>query len=184
VDGTALTDDSFPGWRERIGYVPQQIYLLDDSLWRNIAFGLPEDQIDREAVKRAARIANVHDFILSLNEGYDTIVGERGIKLSGGQRQRVGIARALYDDPDILVLDEATSALDGITEDAVIEAIHGPDRNKTLLIVAHRLDTLKGCATIFLFERGQIAACGSYAELLETNHQFRTMAKHSPGAEA
>jgi ABC-type multidrug transport system fused ATPase/permease subunit len=177
VDDTRLSAENLAAWRRRVGYVPQHIYLCDETLTRNIAFGVPDDHIDDEAVERAAQIAHLHDFIQSLVGGYDTIVGERGVRLSGGQRQRIGIARALYHDPDVLIMDEATSALDGITEDAVIQAIRDLARRKTIVLVAHRLTSVRGCDVIYLFDGGQIVASGTYRELLQVNRKFRAMAR-------
>jgi ABC-type multidrug transport system fused ATPase/permease subunit len=165
-------------WQRNFGYVPQQIYLSDDTIAANITFGVPENLRDAAAIERAARVANLHDFIAGeLPNGYATLIGERGIRLSGGQRQRVGIARALYHDPDILVMDEATSALDSITEDGVMDAIHNLMRTKTIIIIAHRLTTIQECDTIYCMEQGRITASGSYGELLETSPQFRALAK-------
>jgi ABC-type multidrug transport system fused ATPase/permease subunit len=165
-------------WQRNFGYVPQQIYLSDNTMAANIAFGIPEELRDDGAVEQAARVANLHDFIINeLPDGYNTRVGERGIRLSGGQRQRVGIARALYHNPGILVLDEATSALDSVTEDAVMEAIHNLMHTKTVIIIAHRLTTIQECDVIYLIEQGRIVANGTYQELLENNAQFRAMAK-------
>jgi ATP-binding cassette, subfamily B, bacterial PglK len=177
VDGVPLSPDNHARWRRKLGYVPQHIYLLDDSVTRNIAFGQRDDQIDREAVERAARIALLHEFVETLPQGYDTVVGERGIRLSGGQRQRIGIARALYHDPDVLVMDEATSALDGITEVAVIQAIRELASRKTIILVAHRLASLRGCDVIHLFEEGRVVASGTHAELMRDNVRFRAMAR-------
>lgn len=182
VDGVRVDQTNMSAWRKKLGYVPQHIYLLDDTLVRNIAFGLRDEDIDLAAVGRAARIAHLHDFVDSLPDGYGTIVGERGVRLSGGQRQRIGIARALYHDPDVLVLDEATSALDGITEDAVIQAIRQLSREKTIILVAHRLVTLRGCDAIYLFDRGSLVASGTHAELIEKNVEFRAMAGGAAGA--
>jgi ABC-type multidrug transport system fused ATPase/permease subunit len=165
-------------WQRNFGYVPQQIYLSDQSVAANIAYGIPEILRNAAAIEKAARIANLHDFIVDeLPDGYDTLIGERGIRLSGGQRQRVGIARALYHDPDILVMDEATSALDSITEDAVMDAINNLMRTKTIIIIAHRLTTIQECDTIYCMEQGRITASGTYGELLETSPQFRALAK-------
>jgi ATP-binding cassette, subfamily B, bacterial PglK len=177
IDGVKIEGENVKGWQKRIGYVPQYIYLSDDSIKRNIAFGLPENLISSKAVEKAAGIANLHDFIIgTLSHGYDTVVGERGIRLSGGQRQRVGIARALYNDPDVLVFDEATSSLDGITEDAVLEAIENISHLKTMIIIAHRLTTVRKCNKIYLLNNGRIAAHGTYEELMSSNAQFKAMA--------
>ena len=139
-------------WQNQIGYVPQSIYLTDDSLRRNVAFGLSDDKIDNDAVARAIRSAQLEDFVKMLPAGLETVVGERGIRLSGGQRQRIGIARALYHDPSVLVLDEATSALDTATEQGVMEAITALHGTKTILIVAHRLSTLEHCNRVYKLE--------------------------------
>ena len=178
VDGTPITRDNLPNWQKNLGYVPQHIYLLDDTVARNIAFGAPEGQLDMAAVERAARIANIHEFIVTeLPEGYDTKVGERGIRLSGGQRQRIGIARALYRDPSVLVLDEATSALDTVTEDSVFAAVQNIARTKTVLMIAHRLSTIRGCDVVHMLDKGRIAASGTYHELLKSSPEFRAMAR-------
>jgi len=165
-------------WQRNFGYVPQHIYLSDDTVAANIAFGIPENLRDTAAIEHAAKVANLHEFVIhELPEGYNTFVGERGIRLSGGQRQRVGIARALYHNPNILVMDEATSALDSVTEDAVMEAIHSLMHTKTIIIIAHRISTIQECDVIYLMERGCITANGTYGELLQNNAQFRALAK-------
>lgn len=167
VDGTLLNDENMAAWQLSIGYVPQQIFLADASIAENIAFGVPKEEIDMEAVYRAAKIAQLHDFVLrELPNGYETVVGERGIRLSGGQRQRIGIARALYRDPDLIVFDEATSALDNATERDVMNAIRGLLGKKTILMVAHRLTTLRDCDIIFMMKNGRIVRQGTYDELL------------------
>jgi ABC-type multidrug transport system fused ATPase/permease subunit len=182
VDGVAVDASNRRSWRRSVGYVPQQIFLTDDTIAANIAFGVPADQIDMGAVERAARIAELHDFVLTeLPGGYDTIVGERGVRLSGGQRQRIGIARALYHDPDVLVLDEATSALDNLTEKAVMDAVANLGHAKTIVLVAHRLSTVRGCDTIFRMERGVVAAQGSYNALYAEDAGFRRLASLSHG---
>ena len=169
--GQILIDDheireSPRAWQNQIGYVPQAIFLTDDTLRRNIAFGLPAEQIDEAAVARAMKSAQLAEFIQSLPEGLETIVGERGIRLSGGQRQRIGIARALYHDPEVIVLDEATSALDGSTESEVMDAIDALKGSKTVIIVAHRLSTVENCDRIFRLEDGRLMETGSPAEIL------------------
>ena len=180
IDGEIITEKNVKDWQSNLGYVPQHIYLVDDTVMRNIAFGLPDDKIDFEAVKRAANIANIDRFINEeMPDNYQTLVGERGVRLSGGQLQRIGIARALYHDPEVLVFDEATSALDGTTEDSVLEALENAARNKTLIIIAHRLTTVMKCEWIYLIDKGMIRAEGSYKELIATNLQFQKMAKIS-----
>lgn len=146
VDGIAVTGANVANWQRAVGYVPQQIYLADATLAENIAFGLPKGEIDMDAVERAARAAQIHDFIVGeLPDGYETNAGDRGIRLSGGQRQRIGIARALYRDPAVLFMDEATSALDVETEDALNEAIRILSGNKTIVIIAHKEKSLRHC---------------------------------------
>jgi ABC-type multidrug transport system fused ATPase/permease subunit len=179
IDGVELDARTLSGWRTKLGYVPQQIFLCDDTVASNIAFGIAPSQIDHERVVRAAEIAHLHEFLVSLPEGYDTVVGERGIRLSGGQRQRIGIARALYHDPDVLVMDEATSALDGITEDAVMQAIHDLGGQKTIVLIAHRLTTVRDCDLIYLLEGGRVVARGTYDELERSSVHFRAMARIS-----
>ncbi len=149
VDGIELTQSNLTRWHQSIGYVPQHIYLADTSVAENIAFGVPKDQIDMEAVKRAAHAAQIHDFVVNeLPQGYETHVGDRGIRLSGGQRQRIGIARALYRDPAVLCMDEATSALDGETEAAVNGSIRSLSKQKTIILIAHRETSLSSCETV------------------------------------
>lgn len=178
ADGIKIDENNILNWQKNLGYVPQHIYLSDDTIMNNIAFGIPAEKIDRKAVEQVTRISNLHDFIISeLPNGYQTIVGERGIRLSGGERQRVGIARALYHDPEVLVLDEATSSLDGITESAVLEAISNVAKLKTVIIIAHRLTTVKDCDIIYLIDKGKITAQGTYDELMSSSASFRAMAK-------
>ena len=153
---------------EKIGYVPQEIYLSDDTVLKNIAFGVPDKYISYEQVKFVARIAALDGFIeKELPQKYDTIIGERGIRLSGGQRQRIGLARALYRNPEVLILDEATSSLDGATEEAVLKAIHAAAKARTVIMIAHRLSTLKDCDRIYILEKGRIMGQGTYEELLK-----------------
>lgn len=178
VDGVAITETNRRGWQRSIGYVPQHIFLTDDTVAANIAFGIATSDIDMAAVETAARIAALHDFVKAeLPEGYATLVGERGVRLSGGQRQRIGIARALYHNPDVLILDEATSALDNITEETVMEAVHNLGGRKTIIMIAHRLSTVEACDCIHLLENGQVAASGTYAELVAESANFRRMAR-------
>jgi ATP-binding cassette subfamily C protein len=177
VDGTQIHDDNAHRWRRDIGYVPQHIYLSDDTVARNIAFGIPEERIDMNAVRDAAQRAHIHDFVEGeLPRGWDTVVGERGVKLSGGQQQRIGIARALYHDPSVLVFDEATSALDQATEASVMEAIYGLEGNHTVLMIAHRLSTVKRTDKIVMLEQGRKVGEGTYAELAHEHAKFRSMA--------
>lgn len=158
------------GWQKQIGYVPQTIYLTDDTLRRNIAFGIEEDQIDDFALQESIKAAQLDVFVGNLPEKFNTIVGERGIKLSGGQRQRIGIARALYHNPEVLVLDEATSALDTKTERGVMQSISALQGKKTILIVAHRLSTLVKCDFLYRLDNGKIIQQGTYASLVDSSN--------------
>lgn len=179
VDGKPITAENVRAWQNNIGFVPQSIFLSDATIRENIAFGLPVDEIDEQKVLKAAKMAHLEELIEQLPNGLDTRVGERGVQLSGGQRQRIGIARALYDDADVLVLDEATSALDGITEKLVMDAIHDFAGNKTIIMIAHRLSTVQQCNCIYMLEQGKVVDYGTYAELLNKNLEFRKMASHS-----
>lgn len=176
IDNTPLTPSLRKVWQRKIGYVPQQIFLADDTVSGNIAFGIPSEDIDLRRVEQAARAANLDEFITTqLPQAYDTIVGERGVRLSGGQRQRIGIARALYHDPEILVLDEATSALDNLTEQAVMEAVRSLNKKKTIILIAHRLSTVRECDEIFYLEAGNILTHGTYEDLVRTSSEFRKL---------
>ena len=179
VDGTPVDADNVRAWQANLGYVPQHIYLADDTVSANIALGLPAKKIDQQAVERAARLANIHDFIMEeLPRGYMTMVGDRGVRLSGGQRQRIGIARALYYAPRVLLFDEATSALDNRTEKAVMQNLQKLGRDRTMIFIAHRLTTVRNCDIIYLFDGGKIKACGTYDELTATSAEFQSMAAH------
>ena len=158
-EGRVLTDGkdiqkNILQWYSKIGYIPQAIYLTDDTIRRNIAFGIADKDIDEDKIINALKKAQLYDFVMSLEKGLDTEIGERGVRISGGQRQRIGIARALYSEPDILILDEATSALDNDTENAVMEAIDGLAGTKTILIIAHRLSTIKNCDYVYKVSEG------------------------------
>jgi ABC-type multidrug transport system fused ATPase/permease subunit len=169
-------------WQRRVAHVPQQIYLSDASFAANIAFGVPEDRINPERVRRAAQQARIAELIESSCDGYDTLVGERGVRLSGGQRQRIGIARALYKQAELLVLDEATSALDNRTEAEVMEAVQALDRRITVVLIAHRLSTVENCDRIVLLEGGRLKGIGSFMELKANNEGFMNLAGTSHGS--
>lgn len=175
VDGVNLSGPRLRAWRKRVGYVPQHVFLANATVAENIAFALDASEIDSDAVIRAARLAQADVFINALSNGYETLVGERGVKLSGGQRQRLGIARALYHDPDVLIFDEATSALDGLTEDALMAEIRALSGARTIVLIAHRLRTVEACDRIVMLEQGQICADGRYHDLLQTSEDFRRL---------
>jgi len=177
VDGIDIDDSNRRQWQKSIGYVPQEIYLADASIAANIAFGVEPALIDYDAIWRVAKIANLHDFIVNeLPKQYETAVGERGIRLSGGQRQRIGIARALFHNPEVLILDEATSALDNLTEQAVMEAVNNLGHDITIIMIAHRLSTVRLCNKIYLMSNGQIEAQGSYDQLIHESRTFKALA--------
>ena len=177
IDGESLFDGNTGAWQRGIGYVPQSIYLADETVANNIAFGVPNDDVDLDRVAEVAHMAQIHDFIEGeMPQGYYTSVGERGVKLSGGQRQRIGIARALYHAPSLLVFDEATSALDQATESKVMQAIHGLSGQHTIILIAHRLSTVSRAQRIFMLSKGRLVGTGTYDELLEENEAFREMA--------
>ena len=176
VDGNIIKSHNKRSWQKNIGYVPQQIYLSDTTIAANIAFGVEKKEINYEAVKDAAKIANLNDFVINeLPNHYDTVVGERGVRLSGGQRQRIGIARALYYKPQVLILDEATSALDKVTEAEVMEAMNNLSNKITIIIIAHRLSTVKNCDNIFLLGNGNLKDQGTYDDLVIKNDNFKKM---------
>jgi ABC-type bacteriocin/lantibiotic exporter with double-glycine peptidase domain len=174
VDGQPISGKHRRAWQRAIAHVPQSIYLADASIAENIAFGVPPDQIDLDRVRQAANQAQIAEFIEGRPEGYSAIVGERGIRLSGGQRQRIGIARALYKQATVLIFDEATSALDSSTEEAVMSAIESLNRDLTILIIAHRITTLRHSDLIVQLERGKIILQGSYEQFVESNPSFQT----------
>ena len=154
--------------------MPQNIYLADDTIAANIAFGVNPENIKEDLVEKASKIANLHDFVIDeLPDQYQTIIGERGVRLSGGQRQRIGIARALYYNPNILIFDEATNALDNFTEKAVMDAVKNIGNNKTIIIIAHRLSTVKKCDNIFILKKGEIENQGSFEELTKVNKNLK-----------
>ncbi|MDF1629707.1 MAG: ABC transporter ATP-binding protein [Alcanivoracaceae bacterium] len=179
VDGEPLTKQTLRSWQNSLGFVPQSIFLADSSIRENIAFGLPLDLVDEEKVRKAASMAHLDELLAELPQGLDTRVGERGVQLSGGQRQRIGIARALYNDADVLILDEATSALDGITEELIMDAIHDFSGKKTIVMIAHRLATVRKCDIIYFLEGGCVVDKGSYTELLERSPTFKKMAQNA-----
>lgn len=163
IDDTEIDDDNITSWQRKIGYVPQEIYLSDDTILKNIAFGVQDKDISCEQAQYAAQIAAIDNFIENeLPKKYDTVIGERGIRLSGGERQRIGLARALYRNPEVLVLDEATSSLDGTTEEHVLKAIQSAAQSRTVIMIAHRLNTLKDCDQIYILEKGKIIGQGKY----------------------
>lgn len=180
VDGMAIGRDNLRAWQANLGYVPQHIYLADDTVAANIALGVPANKINHEAVEHAARLASIHDFVVEeMPQGYGTMVGERGVRLSGGQRQRIGVARALYRAPKVLLFDEATSALDNRTEKTVMQALQTLGRDRTMIFIAHRLTTVRDCDVIYVFADGMIKAHGTYDELTATSAEFQSMAAHA-----
>jgi ATP-binding cassette subfamily B protein len=177
VDDLPLNDTNMRAWQRIIAHVPQSIYLTDATLAENIAFGEPPGTIDMDQVKRVAHQACIAEFIERCPEGYNTVVGERGVRLSGGQRQRIGIARALYKQATVLVFDEATSALDNATEQVVMDAIEKLGRDLTIIIIAHRLTTVRRCDMIVELDKGRVVTQGTYEQLVEFSPSFRAMAQ-------
>ena len=179
VDGQIITKQNSRLWQRSIGYVPQHIYLSDNTVEANIAFGVNPEDINQEAVEKASKIANLHEFIMEeLPKQYQTTIGERGVRLSGGQRQRIGVARALYHNPEVLILDEATSALDNQTEKAIMDAVNNLGKDITIILIAHRLSTVKKCDQIFLLEKGHLKNQGTFEELINIDESFRINANN------
>lgn len=180
IDDTVLGDANLRAWQKNIGYVPQDIFLMDSSIRENIAFGIAKHEIDDTKVRTAAKLAHIDSFIQSeLAQGYDTLVGERGVRISGGQKQRIGIARALYHNPEVIVFDEATSALDNLTEKQVMDAINTLSSSKTILLIAHRLSTVEPCDQIIVLDKGTVSASGTYNELAKGNAIFKSLLQQS-----
>lgn len=180
VDDKELNHLNMQSWKSDIGYVPQSIFLSDSTVAENIAFGIPKEEMNMEAVINAAKMANLHDFIESdLEKSYETIVGERGIRLSGGQRQRIGIARALYNNPGVLIFDEATSALDNTSEKAIIDAVNELRGKITMIMIAHRISTVVDCDKLVWLESGNVKAVGDYLSLMKTNNEFKAFVSPS-----
>lgn len=179
VNNITIGPHNRASWQRRIGFVPQNIFLSEGTISENVAFGLPKKDINLEQVKNALQQANLYAFVSDLEKGLDTKVGERGVKLSGGQRQRIAIARALYSNAEILIFDEATSALDGITEKSIMESIHNLLGKKTIIMVAHRIKTVRNCDQIFLMESGRVVDSGTYENLQAQNDYFKALAEHA-----
>lgn len=171
--------DNVRQWQEQLGYVPQSIFLTEGTITENVAFGIEPEFIDAQKVKRAIQLAHLDEWVDALPDTYETRIGERGVQISGGQRQRLGIARALYDDADILVFDEATSALDGVTEKMIMEAVERFSHKKTIIMIAHRLNTIKNCDVIFMLDQGRVVDQGTYEYLMANNAYFNRMASSS-----
>jgi ATP-binding cassette, subfamily B, bacterial PglK len=179
VDGVPVTPERLPAWRRVVCYVPQEIYLLDASVAENIAFGVAPGKIDRARIEAVAKLAQLDDFVQrELPQGYDTLVGERGLRLSGGQRQRIGIARALYRDAGMIVFDEATSALDNVTEQELMSAIDALPEDRTVAMIAHRLSTVRRCDRILVLDQGRVAGFDTWERLINNNALFETLVGH------
>ncbi|MFN7801275.1 ABC transporter ATP-binding protein [Gemmatimonas sp.] len=176
VDGQPLGLHNIRAWRPQVGYVSQAVFITDESLLANIAFGEPPETVDRARALEVARLAQLQELLNTLPQGLDTVVGERGVRLSGGQRQRIGVARALYRHPPLLILDEATSALDGVTEQLVMADIQRQRQDQTLMVIAHRLATIRHCDQILLLNEGRVAEIGSWEELEQRSALFRQLA--------
>ena len=170
---------AFTSNTSNVGYIPQFIYLSDDTIRNNIAFGIPEGEISAKKISAAVKASQLEELMVSLDLGLDTIIGERGVRLSGGQRQRIGIARALYDNPEVLIMDEATSALDNATEKEIIKAIESLKGQRTIIMIAHRLTTVMNCDMLFMLNDGELVTAGAYQELIDGNECFKKMATES-----
>ncbi|RPG75806.1 MAG: ABC transporter ATP-binding protein [Euryarchaeota archaeon TMED85] len=179
VDDNIIDNQNLRSWQNTIGFVAQSIFLSEGSIAENVAFGIPQGQINFNQVQQALKLAYLDEFVQTLEKGIHTKVGERGVQLSGGQRQRIGIARALYYEAEVLIFDEATSSLDGITEKMIMEAIHDFSGKKTIIMIAHRLKTVEKCDKVFFIDRGQVVDVGTYKELISKNEQFKKMAEHA-----
>jgi ABC-type multidrug transport system fused ATPase/permease subunit len=177
VDGIAIHDANRASWQSRIAYVPQNIFLLDTTIEQNVALGVPKAAIDHERLRMAAQLAQLDEFVATLPRGYDHVIGERGVKLSGGQRQRIGIARALYTDASVLVLDEATNALDGLSEQELVSTLMRLRGRYTVIVIAHRLSTVRACDAIYELDSGTITGSGTYPELIRDSETFRRLAE-------
>ena len=177
VDGKAINKNNRNAWQRSIGYVPQRIFLSDNSVAANIAFGIDPKDINQDAVEHASKIANLHEFIIK-ERRYNIKLPGTVVRLSGGQRQRIGIARALYHNPKVLILDEATSALDNLTERAVMDAVQKLRKNITIILIAHRLNTVKNCDNILLLEKGELKEQGTFEKLMQVNQKFKEIAKN------
>ena len=179
IDGLTLDKSSLRSWQDCVGYVPQSIFLSDNTIAANVALGIPDEEININKVKEAIKLADLDTFVDSLPNGLNEMVGEMGVQLSGGQRQRIAIARSLYNEPSVLVFDEATSALDGITEKVIMEAIYKLSSHKTIILIAHRLSTVKKCDQIFYFEDGGLIDSGTFDTMKKSNKKFKEMSEHS-----
>jgi HlyD family secretion protein len=177
-DNNILQPHQKRAFQNKIGFVSQSIFLADTSIKENIAFGITPQKINNKKIDTAIKLANLEDVIQTLPDGINTLVGERGVQLSGGQRQRIGIARSLYNDPEILVFDEATSSLDGLTEKLIMDAIDSFAGKKTIILIAHRLSTVKKCDLIYFIDKGQVVDEGTYEHLLATNSSFKKMSEN------
>jgi HlyD family secretion protein len=179
IDDQIINSHNRRSWQNSIGFVAQNIFLSEGTVAENVAFGIPSNQIDLNKVEEVLKLAHLDELVKTLNDGIHTKVGERGVQLSGGQRQRIGIARALYNNAEVLVFDEATSSLDGVTEKMIMDAIHDFSGKKTIILIAHRLKTVKKCDQIFYINEGKVYDKGTYDDLLERNEHFKKMATHS-----